>query len=420
MKRRQFLAALPAAGLAPVLVSAQEGDSKPEASGPLLTSPPVVQRLFATGFAVSIRVSRMATGWVEWGTHPDKLDQKAIATLGGLIDADDIVLRIPVSFSTPQPAGSSLYYRVCAQSLKYINAYKLERGETESTEVRSLRIPDPAARSIHLVALNDTHNRKNTIAELAKRIEKTRPQHIIWNGDACDYYNTPHDPADILLTPGMEESPLTAGGWASTRALWFSPGNHDTRGERARDLYRTLAVDTSSALPWNVAFRDGPLAIIVMDTGEDKPDAHPVFGGTAAYERYREAQAEWLKKALARPEIASATFKIVFCHIPLHGLPDHNPGTTMEGFAGYCGFAAPLWLPLMRQAGVQAIVSGHTHRWRIDDPTDEFPFLQIVGGGPQPERAAPIFIEATEESLSLRLEDLQGNLLDSRTIKAKA
>src|SRR5690606_5327124 len=136
-------------------------------------------------------------------------------------------------------------------------------------------------------------------------------------------------------------------------------------------------------LPYNFAIRLGPIALVGLDTGEDKPDAHPVFAGTAAFEPYRELQAAWLKSAVQRPEIAEAPIRIAVCHIPLRGGRGENDGTTLEGFASYSGFGAELWMPTLVQARFAAVISGHTHRHRIDDATESDPVMQVVGGGPQ-------------------------------------
>ncbi|MFO1524310.1 MAG: metallophosphoesterase, partial [Kiritimatiellia bacterium] len=267
-----------------------------------------------------------------------------------------------------------------------------------------------------VAVVNDTHENKETLAKLPGRIDAAAPHLLVWNGDTCNDFDAKDDPAAILLTPGAAADNASDGGWASTRPLWFVAGNHDVRGERAREVMDILAPGPRPGLPWNFAFRDGPLALIGLDTGEDKPDAHPVFAGTAAYEPYRERQAVWLQEALARPEIAAAPFKVLFCHIPLRGEKGDNPGTSTDGFAGYCGFGAALWLPLLREAGVRMIVSGHTHDWRIDDPTDEQPFFQVVGGGPQPARATLTVIDVTTDRLSVRIEDLTGKTLIAREI----
>ena len=43
------------------------------------------------------------------------------------------------------------------------------------------------------------------------------------------------------------------------------------------------------------SFNHGPVHIIVLDTGEDKADSHPVYAGLADFDKYRDSQAEWLK-----------------------------------------------------------------------------------------------------------------------------
>lgn len=168
-------------------------------------------------------------------------------------------------------------------------------------------------------------------------------------------------------------------------------------------------------MPYNVARRHGPLALLTLDTGEDKPDAHPVFAGTAAYEPYRVRQAAWLREALARPEIASAPFKVVFCHIPLRGLPNDNDGLSLEGFAAWSGDGAKAWMPVLREAGAPLVISGHKHAWRVDDPAKGLP-MQVVGGGPDLHNATLIVLEADSQSLRVVIQDLSGKELAQRRV----
>lgn len=412
MKRRLFLHALPLAGVAPVVRAA--GEEQPAAAGPLIASPPVVQHLDAHGFTVSIRVGALATGRVEWGLSADKLDRVAVAASHGLVEADEEALVIPVRFESPLPVGSTVHYRVVVRPLAYASAYKLTRGEESATGTRALRVPDAAAASVRFAVVNDTHEQPETIAALARRIEALQPELLVWNGDTCNDFDAKDSPAAILLGPGATPGEPGAGGWASTRPLLFTCGNHDVRGQRARELNDILAAGPLPGLPWNFALRRGPVALVGLDTGEDKPDAHPVFAGTAAYEPYRERQAEWLRGVLREPQIAGAPFKVVCCHIPLRGQPGDNPGDTLSGYAGYSGFGRRLWMPLLREAGVTLVVSGHTHDWRVDDATADDPVPQWVGGGPKPEAATLAWFEATEGKLRVRLENLAGKVLAER------
>lgn len=158
------------------------------------------------------------------------------------------------------------------------------------------------------------------------------------------------------------------------------------------------------------------MALVGLDTGEDKPDAHPVFAGTAAYEPYREQQAVWLKKVVERPEIAEAPIRIAVCHIPLRGLPGHNDGTTLEGFASYSGMGAKLWLPILRRTRFAAVISGHMHQHRIDDPSNTEPVTQIVGGGPRPDGATLTIVHADGDKAKVDVENLAGQTLNHREL----
>jgi predicted phosphodiesterase len=419
MRRRLFLQSVSVAGALPLAGRAAPA-AAPAVNAPLLASPPVVQHLDAHGFTVSIRVHRLATARVEWGAAPDRLDHIAQAARHGLVSADDQALLLPVRFPAPQPPGSTVHYRVVATPLAYASAYQLTRGEEEATAPRALRLPDPDARSFRVAVVNDTHENAATLDALSRRLQELDPELLIWNGDTCNDFDAKDSPAAILLDPGAAADSPHGGGWASTRPLLFTCGNHDVRGVRAREISRLLAAGPVPDLPWNFALRRGPLALLGLDTGEDKPDRHPVFAGTAAYEPYRARQAAWLEEAVRAPEIANAPFKLAFCHIPLRGRPGDNPGTTLEGYAGFSGFGRELWMPTLRRAGVAAVVSGHTHRWRVDNPTPEDPVAQWVGGGPRPEGATLIVLEATADRLHLRIEDLAGQTLAERELRAGA
>ncbi len=413
--RRQFIGTIPFSAVAisaldlSQQVQAQESQSD---SKELIVSPPVVQNPRPSGFGVSIAVSGLATAWVEYGFAEDDLSFTAVASQCGLISADDHALHIRVEHHEILPTDRPIFYRVVAQPLRYTNAYVLQRGEPQATATYPLRLPSPSGDRVRIVSINDTHENLETIQSLHREIEKLNPDLLIWNGDSCNDFDSADSPEQILLNPGKDLKMS----WASTRPMLFSNGNHDVRGQRAREVTKSIVpCPESSELPYNQALRFGPLALITLDTGEDKPDHHPVFAGTAAYEPYRTKQAAWLSRVMDQPEIKQAAFKIVACHIPLRGLDGQNDGTTLDGYASYSGFGAKLWLPILKQNNVQAILSGHMHRDRVDPASKEMPILQFVGGGPKPEQATLTIIDAINEgdkqSLDIRIVDLQGKSL---------
>jgi acid phosphatase type 7 len=239
INRRTFFKWTAAGSVLPVVmpyaVSAQsEGNTGSGSHGSLLASPPVVQHLSANGFSVSLRVSRLCTGTVEWGMEPKNLDHRAVATWGGLVQWNERALQVPIGFPGALPPGSTVYYRFGAQELFYPDRFPdRRRGITEWTDVRSLRIPDSARPSLRVVVVNDTHEQFATVDALAGRVRELSPDLLVWNGDTTSDFHSHKNPAEIMLSPGRESGSPHSGGWASERPLLFVPGNHEMRGIRA-------------------------------------------------------------------------------------------------------------------------------------------------------------------------------------------
>jgi len=137
----------------------------------------------------------------------------------------------------------------------------------------------------------------------------------------------------------------------------------------------------------------GDIALIGLDTAEDKLDTNPRFAGLFNSGPYREAQALWLEDALSREEIASAPFMVAFCHIPLYDPdPKANPGDVApddtdpryrNNFAAWQRTCANLWGPLLGKAGCQLVITAHQHRYRYDAPEEGRPWAHMVGGSPE-------------------------------------
>ena len=75
-------------------------------------------------------------------------------------------------------------------------------------------------------------------------------------------------------------------------------------------------------------------------------------------------------------------------------------------------------MPALREAGVQLVVSGHKHAWRVDDPAKGEP-MQIVGGGPSLRNATLIVLDADAKSLRVAIQDLAGAELAQRQLARK-
>jgi hypothetical protein len=197
---------------------------------------------------------------------------------------------------------------------------------------------------------------------------------------------------DIQDEAKFLEHYLSAGGlaYATSVPLFLGRGNHDIRGKLARKLPEYINGPEGE---YFYTFRAGPVGAIVMDTGEDKPDDMPVYGGLNAFAEYRSRQRAWLQKAIENADFKNAKYKIAFLHIPLvweNAVPE-DWWKVWNGHKGWiCEDGKGKWEELLATAGIQLIISGHTHSWAWFAPNEKRKWAQLVGGGPKPEAATTI------------------------------
>lgn len=410
--RRQFLTAASAGALSLGVAAHTEAQAAPpdqEQPAAILDSPPTLQNPAPDGVTIVWAVGVPATGWVEYG-ETQELGERVDAPRYGLNPYSDRFLSVRLTGLKPR---KTYFYRVVVRPIGFHTAYRIESGEPVASDVYQFTLPDPTADAASFAVINDTHENLSTLQSITEQLAVEPADMTIWNGDLFnDIYNRDQIVSQVLRPAGAA--------YAAERPVLFVSGNHDVRGPLARELSQAIT-PWSSEEPLGRCFavRQGPLACIGLDTGEDKPDRHPVFAGLANFEPYRAAQRDWLAQALKRPEIASAPFVVVFCHIPLWGLPGHNGGDTLEGYAYYCRNAQELWHPVLEEANVQLVISGHMHRFRYDAPTAEHSYGQIVGGGPQPKSATLIRGAVKKDQLEVVAYNLEKHELGRWTFKPR-
>lgn len=335
---------------------------------------------------VFVGVNRVATGWVEYGETPE-LGQRS-GTDDGLLPLDPSLLKIRLAGLAP---GKRYYYRVHACEIDFRNAYDIRRGAEVRSEVREFVTFDPTAATARLSIINDTHEVPATLQGLAKLLAARPSDALIWNGDLFNDIRSERQLAQQVLTPG-------GGALASDRPLLPVRGNHDVRGASARLLDKYFDLPQGR---WYYTQRIGPLALLVLDTGEDKPDSAPVYAGLNDFAHYRSQQQQWLQTALQREEFRSAKYRVAAMHIPLIWKEKASAGD-------YCGDGHSKWHDLLVAAKVDVVISGHTHEPGWFAPGQRAPYGQLVGGGPKPEAATLIEVHADLSKLTLATLGLDG------------
>ncbi|KRC60956.1 hypothetical protein ASE14_08355 [Agromyces sp. Root81] len=359
----------------------------------LVTSPPVVMAPRADGFEIVWGVGRLSRGWLEWKTA-DGARGTVTGDAFGMVAQGDRVLRVRAS---GLPAGTSLRVRSITEAVEG----PAERHESEWKPVRTL---DGASDTARFAVWNDTHQRDDTLRALHEATPEVDV--LVWNGDLCNDWTDPAEfPTTVLNPAGLD---VSAG-----RPLAIVVGNHDVRGTWAYQLEDFVA--TPEGRPFT-AFRIGPVACIVLHTGEDKPDDHPTFEGRVAFDPLRAEQAEWLREVTARPEFADAPYRVVFCHIPLRWIDEAVVDYDAEGYDWFSRRSRDAWHDALVGWGAQVVVSGHTHYQTWLPATEEFPYAQLISGGPDAdtasdEAAAWIDGAASSDELVLTMRDLGGTVL---------
>lgn len=411
MKRREFLKT---AALLPVAVSVSGVADAAEALtpqplsplsplphregpevglSPLIASPPMLQNYAETSIGIAFAVSAMANGFVVIGRRANLSDGQTIKCGGyRTTEISDRVIQVRVTGLKP---ATTYYYRIGADRIEYKGGYSMKVLGTETDpRIYKFTTAGKGAHS-HFCVINDTHVKWEPFGRAIEKIARLAPSCVIWNGDASNSEETIEAQQRIYLTPDIRRRD-----YAAEIPYLFCPGNHDLRGMANRHLERIWMYrqpEERQSRDWdlgrNFAVRMGDIALIGLDTAEDKLDTNPIFAGLFNSKAYREAQTAWLHDALRQKEIAKAPFLVAFCHIPLFDSnPKHNPGDLAPDdkdphyspdFAMWQRTCAKMWTPLLEKAHCQLIITAHQHRYQYHAPTKERPWAQIIGGGPE-------------------------------------
>lgn len=396
MDRREFIGAGAAGAIAASgLLKPFEALAKDDGDGRLIISAPMLQNWAETSMGVAFAVSSMANGYVLVGEREDLSDARKVVCGGFRVtDANDRVMLVRLTGLKP---STRYYYRIGADRISYQGGYKMKKtGNEEDPTVYSFTTAGKGVPASFCV-INDTHARMDTFGLATEKIAALAPSCVVWNGDATNVQETIESQVDIFLRPAIERKD-----YAANLPYIFCPGNHDCRGWAGRHLEKVMMFrqpEERASRDWdlgrNFAVRMGEVAMIGLDTAEDKLDSNPRFAGLFSSVAYREAQVEWLRDALCREEIVSAPYLVAFCHIPLFDDdPTHNPGDIAPAdfdpryttdYALWQRTCAGLWGPLLHAAGCQLVVSAHQHKYRFLDADAEGGrcWAQIIGGSPE-------------------------------------
>lgn len=126
-----------------------------------------------------------------------------------------------------------------------------------------------------------------------------------------------------------------------TMPVLYVRGNHETRGEYAGKILSALGLES-----FYYTANIGNCSFVVLDSGEDKDDSHPEYGGMTDYNTYRAEMIEWLKGTEVENDKV-----IALSHS--WQISDVEPELSEAG-----------WNEIDR-LGAKLMISGHSHECRL-------------------------------------------------------
>ena len=325
---------------------------------------PYVQAVTSDSFTVVWKTDMDAVAWVETapddGTHFFAQERPAYyQTVAGKRPVGRLH-RVTVSGLEP---GTVYRYRVMQQAVltppdeKRI-VFGIASGNNpfrqQPYEVRTL---DPDAETLDFAIINDIHGKDQVFRQLMADIPSDSIDMVFFNGDMLSSMDSEKQLFDGYLKSAAEL-------FAANIPFYNSRGNHEGRGMFS---YRYLDYFPTSTGETYYMVRQGPAAILVLDCGEDKPDSDVSYFGLADYDSFREKEAEWLRNTVCSEEFRSAPVKIAVLHIP----------ASTGGWHGNAEINR-LFIPVLEEAGIDLMISGHIHRYSYSEPGERgcsFPVL---------------------------------------------
>ena len=372
-------------------ISPSEGQTQEEFK---ITHLPYLQALTDTSVQIIWTTNKPAISWVELadddGTHFYKQERpKFFAAQYGFKTVSQVH---KVELRNLKPS-TSYRYRVYSQEVLDHQWVNVSYGKTVATSVYR---QEPLTfttlgneKETRFTVINDIHGRVEVMNKLLDLSNLENKDFVVFNGDMANSLLDEDQMFDDFMDTAIER-------FASEIPMFYARGNHETRGPFAAKYPEYFPSPTGELY---YQFEHGDAAFIVLDCGEDKPDSDIEYSGIVDMDAYRTIQADWLKNAVEKEAFKDAKYKVVICHMPPFG-GWHGEIEILEKF-----------VPILNQAGVQVMLSGHLHRHIIQEKNAEVHFPVIVNSNNN-----LLDVHINSDKGSFKILDQQGKVVDEVSI----
>ena len=276
------------------------------------------------------------------------------------------------------------------------DAYHTDYGEQVQLPVAgesAVTTLDPKAKSCSFSMLNDMHANDDKFRTLIEGRGADQMDFVVFAGDMMSYINNVEDMVNHVYGPVPE--------LVANVPTFYTRGNHETRGKYA---YLFQKYNPTNSGDTYFVLRHGPVAMVVLDAGEDKPDDNKEYSGAVDFDLFRQQQVEWLEKVVKDPMFAKAPVKVAVMHIPAN--------STERSWYGEKR-ANEMLVPVLNKAGVDIMLSGHYHRHvyiKEGACGNRFPILAN-------DNVSRVDFYTQGKGYQIRIYDMKGNL--THTYEAK-
>ena len=400
MRLSAIAAAMPAIG-------AKGMTPAPEPSGAaavMFSVLPHVQILGADTVGISWMTAMKATGRVTWSQDGWRTEHVAAYGRDGLLDANSLVHRAVlagVDFRKP------LQYRVRSRRIGKFDVYGIGYAGDEVSYESAIDAPLPPDGSLSWAMLNDIHDNIKIFDLFLPHLSDVSTM-CVFNGDVMEDLTYEEKFKRDFLNPFARVSQ------EFRLPVWFVRGNHETRGQLARQLRDYITLPKGR---YYGAATLGGVRFVFVDTGEDKEDSTPVYQGVNDFDGYIARETEWVRREVASDEWKSARARIVVQHIP----PPLSAGG-WEPKLKRLDALNEVW----KTANVTLMMGAHLHWWCWLDPWPGRPYPLVVGGGPRlgnpakHDNATLTKCRLEGSLLAVKVLDQTGKAVVDKAIKLKA
>lgn len=358
---------------------------------------PYLQEVTQDGASIVFTTSQKAFSWIELKQHdaPEKETVKHFNSKDGLKEAWNTFCSMRVENLKP---GTSYDYRIISKEMRSFQPYKVVYGDSLATEWYTFSTIDPNKKGGSIFITSDMHFDAIKLEKLLRAADYRTCDAFFYAGDMTSYI----EDFDAPFTSFIDTSVKL---FASSIPFEVVRGNHETRGNLAR-TYSSYFPKKNGKIYGSYLL--GDIMIVMLDSGEDKEEGHWVYAGLTDFNAYRTEQAEWLKELVRTKEYKKAKYRIVISHFPMVMSQQWKEEKEWVGWAD----AIHKFLPILNEADVDLLVSGHTHRYFFHDcdvDGNTFPILEQGAN-------SAVRLELRDGKVQFKVLDVNGEVLMEKVL----